>query len=146
MQLSQQEKDRLRKLYLKATYEVCPHNVPEPLHLRPEEQHPEIDAEFEGAESWMLITAHEPMGQPHPPEINKQAQQKLHLDIKRANKNCWPGRGYDPRPEVDWEEPCLFVFPVSRQEALRWAERYRQLAVLFGERGQAAELLFTQKV
>jgi hypothetical protein len=143
MQLSKKEKDRLRKLYQKATYEVWPFNVAEPLNLRPGEHHPQIDAELEGAESWMFITAHNPLGQPQTPEANIQAQQQLHLEIMRGNKNHWPGRGYDPRPEVDWEEPCLFVFPILRPEALRWAQQYRQLAVLFAERGEVAELLFT---
>jgi len=144
MKLSQKEKNRLRELYLKAYYEVWPNHVAEPLILRPGAHHPEIDAELGGANSWMFITAHNPMGKLHLPEVNKKAQQQLHLDIKRANKNYWPGRGYDPRSGEDWEEPSIFVFPISRKEARAWAEQFRQLAVLFGERGQAAELLFTE--
>jgi len=144
MQLSQQEKDRLTELYQKATYEVWPFNVAEPLILRPGAHHPAIDAELEGAESWMFITAHNPMGQPQPPEANIEAQQQLHLDIKRANKNYWPGRGYDPCSGEDWEEPSIFVFPISRKEALAWARKFEQLAILYGVSGQPAELLFTQ--
>lgn len=144
MQLSQQEKDRLRALYQKATYEVWPSNVPEPLILRPGAHHPVIDAELEGAKSWMFITAHNPFGQPQPQETNIQAQRQLHLELIRSNKKYWPGRGYDPQSGEDWEEPSIFVFPVSRTEALRWAQDFRQLAILFAERGQAAELLFTQ--
>lgn len=135
MQLSQQEKDRLRALYQKATYEVWPFKVAEPLILRPGAHHPEIDAELEDAKSWMFITAHNPFGQPQPQETNIQAQRKLHLELKRANKKYWPGRGYDPQSNVDWEEPSIFVFPVSRSEALDWASKFDQLAILYGEPG-----------
>ncbi len=144
MQLSQQEKDRLTELYQKAYYEVWPFNVAEPLALCPGSHHPVIDAELKDANSWMFITAHNPMGQPQPTEANIEAQQQLHLEIMRAEKNYWPGRGYDPRPEVDWEEPSIFVFPISRKEALAWARKFEQLAIFYGVSGQPAELLFTQ--
>jgi len=144
MQLSQQEKDRLRTLYQQAIYEVWPSHEAEPMILRWGAHHSEIDTGLEGAEGWMFITAYNPMGQAQPLETNMQAQQQLHLDLIRSDKNYWPGRSYDPQSGENWEEPSIFVFPVSRSEALNWARKFDQLAILYGVPGQPAELLFTQ--
>jgi hypothetical protein len=144
MNISKKERARLAEMYQKAVYEVRPRDREEPIVLRAGAMHPPLDALLTRNEHWMFITAYEPMGQPQAPEINKRAQQDLWKEVKTAGKTVWHALGYDPRAGFNWKEPSLFVFPVSRTEALAWARKFNQLAILYGTPGQPADLIFTQ--
>lgn len=142
MTISEKERARLQVLYEKARYEVQPPQGTSPVQIEIGALHPQIDDHLRPRESWMFITAYEPMGQEHPPRRNRLAQQRLLHALEEKRKRYWMARGYDPRAEQSWEEPSVLVFGVSRSEALNWARRYRQLAILFGARGEKAQLLF----
>jgi hypothetical protein len=142
MTISDEERTRLRALYEKACYEAYPQGANHPIQIKLGVDHPSIDDELGALESWMFITAYEPMGQKHPPRRNRLAQQRLLREVKRKQKQRWRARGYAPDNGENWEEPSLLVFPVSKSEALDWARRYRQLAILFGSQGEKAQLLF----
>ncbi len=144
MQISNEERARLKSLYLKAAYEVqYPHSASS-FCIEVGTNHPQLDEYLAPTESWMFMTAYEPMGQKYSTRRNRLAQQRLLREADKKEKKLWTGLGYDLRSDADWEEPSALIFPVTKTEAFDWAHRYRQLAILFGSRGQKAQLLFTR--
>lgn len=87
---------------------------------------------------WAFITAYNPMGRQVSDAANQQAMQSLESDLR--NRFRRPGVGLSQ--DGTWSEPSFFVGNIERADATQLMKKYNQLAIVFGERDQIAELLF----
>lgn len=130
----------LEALYRATLYEV---RAPRPFVLRVGEPSPEADALLAsvGAHGWAFLTAWNPRSTRASAEANALAQKRL--------RACVAGRalvldGEGRAPDGSWSEESLFVAPASEEEAVAWARAFEQTAVLVGEVGGRARLVFVE--
>jgi hypothetical protein len=136
-------------LQLEAAYRATCYRVQAPeaarfIDLRVESCHPELDARLAlaGQQRWALLTAWNPGSRLCSPEKNALAQGALRAEIARAGWDCWPARHI--ALHGDWpDEEGLFVPGIGPEQALALARQFGQNAMLAGEVGQVARLLWT---
>jgi len=91
--------------------------------------------------TWTYITAHNPGSHKAPMERNEKQQRDLEKTVEESYYPIYSGEG---KGDGDWPtEPSLLVLGVSETDAAAMAHRFGQAAVLFGERGGPAQLLWT---
>ena len=124
----------LNQAYLNTTYRVL--------------QSPLIDikinqanTEFENMKNWAFITAWNPS-----PEIlslveNQSRNQQLEQDIKQLGLQYSLGIGISE--DQKWSEESLFIENIDLNKANELATKYRQLAFVYGIRGENATLYYT---
>ena len=134
-------KNRLDDVYRATTYFV---DAPAGrLAFRVGQASAEIDAlaTAHQVRTWTYITAYNPGSVAAPRERNEQRQQELKQAVAESGYPFYSGEG---KGDGDWPaEPSLLVLGVSEAEAAAMARRFGQAAVLFGERGGPARLLWT---
>lgn len=94
-----------------------------------------------GVERWAVITAWNPHSQQRSWEQNDASQSKLKQEIESRNLKWWEAAGKHPTNDWPSEESCLLL-NVRTREARELCRMFGQLAVLFGETGDAPWLLF----
>jgi hypothetical protein len=112
------------------------------LVLRIGEANEVLDAlmDEEGAESAAYLTAANPGGELQDKRANDLSCAALHQILADAGYACYLGEGRDP--EGDWPaEPSVLAVGISRREAEVIGRSYEQVAIVFIERGKAAELV-----
>jgi hypothetical protein len=112
------------------------------LVLRIGEANEVLDAlmDEEGAESAAYLTAANPGGELQDKGANDLSCAALHQILADAGYACYLGEGRDP--EGDWPaEPSVLAVGISRREAEVIGRSYEQVAIVFIERGKAAELV-----
>jgi Protein of unknown function (DUF3293) len=91
--------------------------------------------------AWTYITAYNPGSVALAQEQNEKRQQQLEQAVTESGYLFYTGEG---KGEGEWPaEPSLLVLGVSQADAAALARRFGQAAVLFGERGGSARLLWT---
>jgi len=86
------------------------------------------------------VTAANPGGAPADPQDNLLSSEALLHAQREAGYACIPGMGRDPGGE--WPaEPSVLVLGISRREAEILGRSYEQNAIVFYEKGAAAELV-----
>jgi hypothetical protein len=131
----------LEKAFLATTYRIEPGE--EPIDLRIGEPSPALDALLQrlDASRWAFLSAANPDAQSLPADINAQRQNELQAVITAEGYRVLPGCGLPAnsswRPEPGW-----FVAGITLQDAVALARRYRQLAIVTGERGSAPQLIW----
>lgn len=132
----------LVQAYLETLYRVFPPGSPE-LVLRIGQRHPELDARLAGSSrrSWVVLTAWNPGSVPRSEPENAAAQRELGAALDRAGLVAWPARGESPGR--DWVEDSLCVLDLDLEDARALARRFGQVAVVQGEVGAEARLVFT---
>lgn len=87
--------------------------------------------ETAGANEFAILTAHNPDAQPADEQDNAMRQSQLECDLLAAGFE--PYAGENVALDADWpnEETC-FVPAISRAEALAFARKYRQKAIICG--------------
>ena len=134
----------LHTAYLQTTYWV--EARPQPLALRIDEQSPRLDRMLgeRGLSRWAFLTAWNPRSQlrPHWDNAGRDRQllrvlgslgwQWLHA-VALGDGDDWPA------------EPGVLVPGMGRTQARRLGRRFRQHAVVVGERGKAARLVWCGK-
>ena len=90
------------------------------------------------ATTWAFVTAWNPGGKSLSLEENLKRQIKLLLDIKDHILMEGSAKAQDG----SWEEDSYLVIGISRDESRNICNQYGQLAFLYGEIGQPAELIF----
>jgi len=132
----------LEPAYLASVYGV---DMPEGrLVLRIGLLHPALDQLLlrQGCRTWAYVTAHNPASILLHPETNQRRQSDLEDEISKSGRPFYRGEGVGT--DGDWPaEQSVLILSISRQDALDLAERHGQAALVFGEIGQAAELLWT---
>lgn len=111
------------------------------LRLRVGEPAPALDALLaaRGLDQWAWLTAVNPRSQPLPPAENRRRMADL---LSRLQGRLWL-RGEAVSDRGDWPaEPSVLVLGMSRAEAVALARSYQQNAILFGERGGLAHLVW----
>lgn len=132
----------LEKAYRATTYEV---DLPAgSVGVRIGGRHPQVD-EFlrsTGTRTWAVITAWNPRSQVCAASRNAQRQFELARKLYARGLLL---RGAAGVPDSDdWKaEPSVFVAGLARREALALAAEFEQNAIVFGEIGGPAELLWT---
>jgi hypothetical protein len=92
------------------------------------------------ATSWCFITAWNPLSEEIPMPENLERNKRLRKDL--AKYTILAGEGRDPQGE--WTpERSLLVIGISEKDAKALARKYRQRAIVFGEKGKSAELIET---
>ncbi len=101
---------------------------------------PELDEylEKENASCWAFITAYNPMSVVLSPEENKSRNKDLESKIKEYR--YLHGEGRDPSGK--WiPERSFLILNISRKDARELAMEFEQKAIVYGERGNVAELI-----
>ena len=92
--------------------------------------------------TYTYITAYNPGSVAAPSEQNEIRQRELEQLVAESGYLFYRGVGIG---DGDWPaEPSLLVLGVSEAEAAAMARRFGQAAVLFGEKGGPARLLWTE--
>ena len=104
--------------------------------------HADALAEAHGATTWAYITAHNPGSTPSPPERNEARQRELKRAVAEAGYRFYRGEGMGDNGA--WPaEPSLLVLGIREADAAALARQFGQAAIVFGERGGPARLVWT---
>jgi Protein of unknown function (DUF3293) len=133
--------------YLEQAYRGTSYEVDTPdgrLVLRIGLIHPALDQLLlrHGCRTWAYVTAHNPASNLLQPEKNQCRQRDLEEEVSKSGRPFFRGEGVGT--DGNWPaEQSLLILSISLQEALDLAERHGQAALVFGEIGQTAQLLWT---
>jgi len=137
------EAGSIKNSYLATTFRVESPNGH--IDIRVGEKHPRIDAllSHHNATEWAYITAWNPGSQPVAAEINSVAHAEL---IDLVGKRALPYYEGDGIPDnLGWPpERSVWIAGITRREALTIGARFGQNAIVVGELGGIAELLFCE--
>jgi hypothetical protein len=93
-----------------------------------------------GVTTWVYVTAFNPRSIPLPAEENWARQRELERSVAKLGLVWYPGEGI--ADDGRWPpEPSLLVLGIVRNDAVRLGQQFGQLAVVYGELGQEAELV-----
>jgi len=94
-------------------------------------------------QTWAFVTACNPGSRPQTPEVNEQRHQDL-VDVVKGRFPFFTGAGQGEAG--DWPaERSLLILGISRVDARQLALQFGQLALVFGRRGEIAELVWTDE-
>jgi Protein of unknown function (DUF3293) len=139
--MTAEQKERLDAVYRATTYFVD--GPSGRFALRIGQASADIDAltAAHHVNTWTYITAHNPGSVEAPSEQNDKQQRDLKKSIEESYYPIYSGEG---KGDSGWPaEPSLLVLGISDADAAAMARRFGQAAVLFGERGGPAQLLWT---
>ncbi len=130
-----------RASYLRTTYRVV--EVTPPIDIRIGEARPEIDALLDkhGARSWAFITAWNPGSKKLDAAENQRRQAALEAEVKQVGYVFYRGAGVPDEKDWDPEESILIV-GINSEDAVKLGKKYAQAAIITGERGAQAQLIF----
>jgi hypothetical protein len=127
----------LHSAYTAARYRVF---ADPPFVLRVGEPSAELNALLasHAADTWAFVTACNPGSAPLSDEVNAGRMDRLREVLTAFT--TFPGESSDAAG--DWAEPSVLVVGMSRAEAVEVARAFGQNAILAGERGGPAELVW----
>jgi Protein of unknown function (DUF3293) len=131
----------LETLYQAAAYHVD--DPTRPFVLRIGRPSPEADALAAAHEvrTWAYITAYNPGSVAAALERNQARQRELEHAVTEAGYRFCRGEG--KADDDAWPpEPSLMVFGIGEEEAAALARRFQQAAIVCGERGGSARLVW----
>jgi hypothetical protein len=132
----------LEKVYRASNYRVDLGNTH--LVIRIDQPHAEVDAllAHHGCLSWTFLTAYNPGSLLLPAVENRVRQERMQREVNAAGWVFYPGEGVGTD---GWPgEESLLVLGIDVTAALALARRHGQLALVFGRRGETAQLLWTR--
>jgi triacylglycerol esterase/lipase EstA (alpha/beta hydrolase family) len=95
-----------------------------------------------GFKTWAFISAYNPQSRPLRKEENRYRHQQLIAHVESRHQPWREGIGRPDR--TDWKpEHGLFLPGISKREAVALAKRFEQTALVFGQRGQSPQLIYT---
>lgn len=93
-----------------------------------------------GVNTWAYVTALNPGSVPLTAEENSARQRQLERTVAELGLASYAGEGIGD--DGRWApEPSLLVLGTGRNDAVRLGQQFGQLAVVYGELGQGAELV-----
>lgn len=94
-----------------------------------------------GARRWAYVTAHNPGGLPRDAAVNAADERRLEARVQEAGLAAIPGRGIGA--DGTWPpEASLLILDIARDDAIALAREFGQEALVVGERGAPASLVF----
>lgn len=112
------------------------------LSLRVGRRSGELDAlpAAHGVATWAYVTAFNPGSQLLPAEANAARQRELERHVAARGFIAYPGEGIGD--DRRWPpEPSLLVLGIGRTDAMHLGRKFGQLAIVYGELEQEAELI-----
>ena len=91
--------------------------------------------------SWAFITAWNPLPVILTYEENVARNNSLLSDLTNDGYICHLGKGISA--DGKWEEESFFIENINKGTALEFAVKYGQMAFVYGELNQVAELIYT---
>lgn len=104
---------------------------------------PELDAllDLAGARCWAYVTAHNPGGRLRDAAANEADQRRLVERVRHTGLTAIVGRGIGA--DGAWPpEESLLILDLARDAAIALAREFGQEALVAGDRGGVAELVF----
>ena len=93
-----------------------------------------------GVSTWAYVTAVNPGSMRLPDEENAARQRELDGVVASLGITSYSGEGV--ADDGRWPpEPSLLILGIGRNDAVRLAQQYGQLALVYGELGREAELV-----
>ena len=91
--------------------------------------------------TWAFITAWNPLPTILTYEENVERNNNLLLELNNEGYISHLGKGVSA--DGQWEEESLFIENINKATALDFAIKYGQMAFVYGELNQVAELIYT---
>lgn len=135
------ERSMLEEAYMNTNYVV--QHEPNQLVIRIGETNSELDKLLKnhGSGTWTFLTAYNPFSKSLTNEENKTRQENLIKELE--SQNFYFLIGYGQGEGGDWPaEPSVFIFDVDREAAILLGKKYGQNAIVVGQLGNAAELVW----
>ncbi|MEC7987130.1 MAG: DUF3293 domain-containing protein [Myxococcota bacterium] len=129
----------IEEAYVRTTY--CVEGIGVHIHRR----HPSLDALVKkyGSHTWTVITASNPLGKEKTETENARMNEQLEKELLSKHLRFFRSVGM-PHTEEWAPEQSFCILGLSREEAERMGEKYRQNAIVFGRIHAKAELVFTR--
>lgn len=105
--------------------------------------HPDLDQLLadQGCRCWAYLTAYNPGSVLLTHGENQQRQSRLEDEVRRAGWKFHLGQGVGT--DGTWPaEPSLLILDIEQKEAIALAQRYGQAALVYGEQGETAQLVW----
>lgn len=105
---------------------------------------PDLDAALvkRGVRSWAFLTACNPRSEQLTEAENARRMSELSTSLDAYGYQYWQGEGVGD--DSEWpQEPSFMVLGIRREEATKLAECFGQYALVSGEIGAPAELVWT---
>jgi hypothetical protein len=101
-----------------------------------------VDLKLSGVSSWAYITAWNPLPTTCTLEENRMRDQSIRADLDALSLKYIEGIG----ESLDgiWYEESLFIKNITKEQAESLAYKYGQVAYLFANGNDKAELIYTQ--
>ena len=131
---------------LLTAYRATDYRVPTlALTIRIDRIHPVLDTYLRKGKyrQWCLITADNPSSQLLSVEENIRRQQAFRQALQAAGWSVLPARNVDTQGHWPIENSWL-ICDMPQEDGRQWAQRYGQLAYLYGEISQPARLVWTK--
>ena len=133
----------LHTAYVRTTYWVEAKSQPLALRIGEKSRRLDLILGRLGATRWAFMTAWNPLSQLRSPWYNVHRQRAL---LRAVENSGWQWlRGLAQSDAEDWPaEPGLLVVGIGAAQARRLGRRFRQYAVVLGDRGKASRLVWCE--
>jgi len=113
------------------------------LTIRVGQCHPHVDQLLDehDCRGWAYITAQNPGSVQLPDEENQRRQFELEEEVTQGGWQFYRGEGVGAHGNWPPEQSVLIV-GIGKEEAVKLARRHGQAALVYGERGQQARLVW----
>jgi hypothetical protein len=101
-----------------------------------------LGLKLSGVSSWAYITAWNPLPTTYALEENRMRDQSLRADLDALALEYIDGIG--EALDGTWHEESLFIKSITKEQAESLACKYGQVAYLFANGNEKAELVYTQ--
>ena len=110
--------------------------------IRIGETNAELDSmlDTQGHDEWAYITAWNPGLKRLSEQENKQRQAQLETDLRSSDLAFYYGEGI--AADGSHREASVLVIGISKEDAIQAGRKWDQSAIVYGQRGEAAQLLY----
>ena len=135
------DKDKLHQHYLQTDYTLDDYGIT----IYIDEQNPALDKLLaqHNVLHWAYVTAFNPYSEALDDTKNQMRHLRL-LEVMNAEAYSYlPGKGIPADKNSEWEpETSVLILGISKKKAKQLGRQFEQNAIVFGERGKPAELIW----
>jgi hypothetical protein len=100
----------------------------------------DLEHHFPELKSWCFITAFNPLPEILELEENQKRNKQLEHDIQNFGLEYLNGKGVSA--DGNWSEESFLILNCSLSTAKELGNKYKQVAIVFGEKGKKNELIY----